>query len=106
MSEFQPGYNPELESSVEFDEAEAWEKLTNIVSDLFPDLPEETVTYLSGMGIDLSLTTNQEGQEIAERKETHANDFFEALGEVETLADEYGYSEKLHQRLIDAGILE
>ncbi len=105
MSEFEPTHNTESENTPEFDEAEAWKELSEIARDLFPDLPEEEIAYLAGMGIDVSKVTNSEGQEIADPLTTHTEDLFEALGQLQTLAAQYGIEDELNQRLTEVGIL-
>lgn len=108
MSEGEPRYTPEdiVENTVEFDEALAWERLATICRDLLPDLDEDEITYLAGLGVDIALITNQEGESIDAPREVHANDFNEALGEALTLAIQHGVEEEFNQKLEEADILQ
>lgn len=106
MSEYEPSYNPEGEHGAEFDEAEAWKKLAEIARNLFPDLEEEDITYLAGLGVTITIATNHEGQSIAEPEETHKENLADTLGEVYALVLQYGVDEELNQRLMKAGIIE
>lgn len=95
-----------VEEAVELDEQEARGRLNEICRALFPDLDQETQDYLAGLGIDMSLVTNTDGEVIAPPQEAHVTSLDDALNEVATLAAQYGLDEELQQRLVEAGIFE